>query len=48
VVPPTIWPEATPSIHEEKIISISIGNTHISWAVHVGIKDNLTPTLFWR
>ena len=47
-VPPTVWPEATPGINENNIISVSIGNTHISWAIHEGYGKSFIPTLFWR
>jgi pantothenate kinase type III len=48
-VPPlTVWPEAAPSPGENKIFSISIGNSHISWCIHESVAKNLVPTLFWR
>jgi hypothetical protein len=43
-----VWPDDAPSIHEEKMITIVCGNTHLHWAVHNGKKDNFSPILFWR
>lgn len=47
-IPHSCWPEAAPSPNEEKIISMSVGNSHISWAVHESVAQGLVPTLFWR
>jgi hypothetical protein len=42
------WPQDAPNRHEEKIISIVCGNTHLHWAVHEGQLHDFVPILFWR
>lgn len=44
----TAWPGSCPSKHEQAIISVVCGNTHLGWALHLGINGQFLPQLFWR
>ncbi|CAB9525163.1 Type III pantothenate kinase [Seminavis robusta] len=43
-----VWPNACPSKHEDQVLSIVCGNTHLQWALHLGINGHFLPQLFWR
>eukprot|EP00957_Ditylum_brightwellii_P118233 9017601-Ditylum_brightwellii.AAC.1 len=47
-VPQTKWPDATPTDSEDQLVSIVCGNSHLHWAFHNGVKNDVNPALFWR
>ena len=44
----TVWPASCPSKNEETVMSVVCGNTHLGWALHLGINGKFLPQLFWR
>jgi hypothetical protein len=46
----TVWPDACPTRYctNHVLLTATVGNTHIHWAMHDGAETKFHPVLFWR
>lgn len=43
------WPLACPPVHSQAdILSVTVGNTHLTWTVHGTFEEQFIPGVFWR
>ena len=40
--------DAVPPDSAHLILSVSVGNSRLHWALHTGQQQQFVPTLFWR
>ena len=47
-IPVAEWSKDAPSKYEDRVLSISVGNSNFHWALHLGYKHKFIPSLFWK